>query len=221
MPPERISVVIPCFNHEAYIAEAIYSALNQSYPITEVICVDDGSTDQSLVIASAIESDKLKIISQVNSGAAAARNNGVRVSVGNFLCFLDADDVWPLNKVEHQISQLQHSQLSFGHVQEFFDDSVQIQGSPRILPGYSPITMMLTRDIFTRVGDFNEQLAVAEFIEWLSRARQLGVAIAMNDEIYALRRIHAGNVGRSKKPNANHYAISLKAALDLKRGKST
>ena len=221
MSVDKVSVVIPCFNDEAYIAEAIYSVLNQTYPVWEVICVDDGSFDQSLSIAKAIDSSKLTILSQVNSGAAAARNRGVKVSTGSLICFLDADDLWSTTKLERQIDRMNDAQISFGHIQEFFDSTVQIQGSARVMPGYSPITMMIAKEDYLRVGEFNVDLAVAEFVDWLSRAKHLNMSMTMDEEIYALRRIHAGNVGRLKKPNANHYAVSLKAALDRKRSQSS
>lgn len=221
MSVDKVSVVIPFFNDESYIARAIYSVLNQTYPVWEVICVDDGSTDQSLSIAKAIDSSRLTILSQFNSGAAAARNRGVKATTGNLLCFLDADDLWSATKLERQIERMNHTQITFGHIQEFFDSTVQIQGSPRVIPGYSPITMMITKEDYLRVGEFNEGLAVAEFVDWLSRAKHLNFSMTMDEEVYAFRRIHAGNVGRLKKPNANHYAVSLKAALDRKRSKSS
>lgn len=221
MSVDKVSVVIPCFNDEAYIAEAIYSVLNQTYPVWEVICVDDGSTDQSLPIVKAIDSSKLTILSQLNSGAAAARNHGVKASTGNLLCFLDADDLWSTTKLERQIDRMKHAQISFGHIQEFFDLTVQIQGSPRVMPGYSPITMMISKEDYLRVGDFNEDLVIAEYVDWLARAKHLNMSMTMDEEIYAFRRIHAGNVGRLKKPNANHYAVSIKAALDRKRSQSS
>jgi len=221
MSVDKVSVVIPCFNDEAYIAEAIYSVLNQTYPVWEVICVDDGSTDQSLAIIQSINSSKLTILSQLNSGAAAARNLGVKASTGNMLCFLDADDIWLVDKIERQIDRRNSTQISFGHIQEFFDSTVQIQGSARVMPGYSPITMMITKEDYLRVGEFNVDLAVAEFVDWLSRAKHLNMSMTMDEEVYALRRIHAGNVGRLKKPYANQYAISLKAALDRKRSQSS
>lgn len=220
MPVYQVSVVIPCFNDADYVAEAIYSVLNQTYPIWELICVDDGSTDQSLSIIKSIESSRLTILNQRHSGAAAARNRGVKVSTGNLLCFLDADDVWPPNKLERQIESIHDAQISFGHIQEFFDATIEIQGSPRVMPGYSPITMMIRREDYLRVGEFNEDFAVAEFIDWLSRAKYLKLSMSMENEIYAFRRIHPGNVGRLRKPNANQYAVSLKAALDRKRSQS-
>lgn len=221
MSVDKVSVVIPCFNDEAYIAEAIYSVLNQTYPAWEVICVDDGSTDQSLSVIKTIDSSRLTILSQLHAGAAAARNKGVKASTGSLICFLDADDIWSATKLERQIDRMNHAQISFGHIQEFFDSTVQIQGSPRVMPGYSPITMMIAKQDYLRIGNFNEDLAVAEYIDWLSRAKHLNLSITMDEEVYALRRIHAGNVGRLKKPHANQYAISLKAALDRKRSQSS
>lgn len=221
MSGNKVSVVIPCFNDAAYIAEAVNSVLNQTYPVWEVICVDDGSTDRSLAMINSINSSKLKVLSQLNSGAANARNQGVKATTGNLICFLDADDIWSADKIERQIASMSQTQISFGHIQEFFDSTVQIQGVPRVMPGYSPITMMIKKEDYIRVGDFNEGLAVAEFVDWLSRAKHLNMSMTMDEEIYAFRRIHIGNIGRLTKPNASHYAVSLKAALDRKRSQSS
>ncbi len=96
----KISIVLPCFNHGAYLREAIESALNQEVARTkdgwkvdqEVIVVDDGSTDDSLEIARSYGA-KIQVISQVNKGLAAARNTGVMNSYGTYVLFLDSDDI--------------------------------------------------------------------------------------------------------------------------------
>lgn len=85
-----VSVVIPCFNHARFLADAIASVLAQSYPHFEIIVVDDGSTDSSSQTAARFS--EVRLIRQVNQGLSAARNTGLRDSRGSFLVFLDADD---------------------------------------------------------------------------------------------------------------------------------
>jgi glycosyltransferase involved in cell wall biosynthesis len=88
-----ISVVMPCFNAETFVAQAVESVLQQTYPKVELIVVDDGSTDASLGILQRY-GDRLTLLRQANQGPYPARNRGVEASRGEFLAFLDADDWW-------------------------------------------------------------------------------------------------------------------------------
>src|SRR5215469_18875302 len=89
----QVSVVIPCYNHALTLARAIRSVLNQTLPPSEVIVVDDGSTDGSRGVAESFGSAVI-FKQQQNRGPSAARNLGVRSATGEFLGFLDADDWW-------------------------------------------------------------------------------------------------------------------------------
>lgn len=93
MVPGRISVVMPCFNAEAFVAEALDSVLGQTYPDVEVIAVDDGSSDRSRDIVRGY-GDRVTLLVQQNRGPYPARNAGLRAATGEFVAFLDADDHW-------------------------------------------------------------------------------------------------------------------------------
>src|SRR5262245_17269465 len=88
-----VSILIPAFNSERWIQESIVSALGQSWPNKEVIVVDDGSSDTTYEVAQAFESRGVKLISQPNRGAAAARNTAYAHSSGDYIQWLDADDI--------------------------------------------------------------------------------------------------------------------------------
>ncbi|GAB3195584.1 glycosyltransferase involved in cell wall biosynthesis [Pontibacter aydingkolensis] len=103
---ETVSVIIPVFNSSKYIEETINSVLNQTWSNIELIIVDDGSSDNTLDIVSKFEGDNLKVVKQANLGACAARNHGFSVSKGDYIQFLDADDVLAPDKIELQIKQL-------------------------------------------------------------------------------------------------------------------
>ena len=91
----KVSVIIPLYNEEKYILECINSVINQTYKNLEIIIVDDKSTDNSLKILEQIKDDRIKTIKlDKNSGVAHARNKGVEVSTGDYICFLDSDDFW-------------------------------------------------------------------------------------------------------------------------------
>ena len=98
----RFSVIMPLYNKAPYVSKAIRSILNQSFSDFELVIVDDGSTDESAEIAEqTIEGNKnCRLIRQENTGVSTARNNGVSVSNGDYLCFLDADDWWEQTYLE-------------------------------------------------------------------------------------------------------------------------
>jgi len=194
----KVSVVIPSFNSQATIVQAVESVLAQSYTNFEVIFIDDGSTDQSIEVLKTIQDSRFFWVTQQNQGTGAARNHGVRLATGDLLCFLDADDVWAKDKLKFQLLDIQLAQMVFSNVQEFFDASIEVGGRPRVLPGYYASTMMVSKEDFLKVGLFDEHLAVAEFIDWLSRAKDYGLSSFLNERILAFRRIHRGNIGRLK-----------------------
>ncbi|MDB9347422.1 glycosyltransferase family 2 protein [Nodularia spumigena] len=101
-----VSILIPCYNAEKWIAETIESALAQTWQNKEIIIVDDGSKDNSLSIAKRYESSQVKVIAQENSGASSARNRALKEAQGDFIQYLDADDLLAPNKIEVQIQLL-------------------------------------------------------------------------------------------------------------------
>jgi glycosyltransferase involved in cell wall biosynthesis len=108
----KVSVIIPLFNKEAFIEQTLQSVMKQTYKNFECIIVDDGSTDDSVnVVKKFIEENRLpwKLLSQSNSGQTKARNNGIRNSVGDYLAFLDSDDLWPPDKIELQVKAIERT----------------------------------------------------------------------------------------------------------------
>lgn len=92
---DKVSIIIPVFNAQGYIRDSVNSALSQDYPLVEIILVDDGSTDNSPGICDEFGklNTNVKVLHQTNSGAGTARNKGVEICEGEFVCFLDADDM--------------------------------------------------------------------------------------------------------------------------------
>lgn len=104
-----VSILIPCYNSERWIAETLASAVAQTWQDKEIIVVDDGSTDGSLVVAKSFESPLVKVISQENSGASMARNRALEEAQGDFIQYLDADDLLNPQKIEEQVILLQQN----------------------------------------------------------------------------------------------------------------
>lgn len=102
----KVSVIIPVYNAEKYLEKCVRSVMDQTLRDIEIICVDDGSPDNSLAVLQKLraEDDRVKIISQPNGGAGAARNNGLRNASGEYLSFLDADDFFEPNMLEEAVN---------------------------------------------------------------------------------------------------------------------
>jgi len=101
-----VSILIPCYNGAICLAETLESALAQTYQNTEILLVDDGSTDSSLSIARSFEPRGVRVFTQLNSGAAAARNRALRLAQGDYIQFLDADDLLAPDKIALQLAAL-------------------------------------------------------------------------------------------------------------------
>src|SRR5437899_12664005 len=100
-----VSILIPAFNAQEWIADTLKSAIGQTWERKEVIVVDDGSTDQTLAIARQFASERVSIVTQNNQGAAAARNRAFSVSQGDYIQWLDADDLLAPDKIARQMER--------------------------------------------------------------------------------------------------------------------
>ncbi len=101
-----VSILIPAFNAEEWIADTLRSAIVQTWDCKEIIVVDDGSSDRPLAIARQFESDSIRVVTQENQGAAAARNKAFSLSQGDYIQWLDADDLLARNKIEKQLEAM-------------------------------------------------------------------------------------------------------------------
>jgi glycosyltransferase involved in cell wall biosynthesis len=106
-----VSVVIPAYNCQAYVAQAVRSALEQDYPNKQVIAVNDGSTDGTLAVLRGF-GDAIQVVDQTNGGPPRARNAGLHAARGDYIAFLDADDVWVQGKLSAQVAHMEaHPQV--------------------------------------------------------------------------------------------------------------
>ncbi len=106
---KKISVIVPVYGVEKYIAATVRSVLEQTYSNFELIIVDDASPDQSIEICQEFKNSRIKIIHQENRGLAGARNTGIRHAQGEYLAFLDGDDLWSPEKLEKHVTHLENS----------------------------------------------------------------------------------------------------------------
>lgn len=220
-----VSAIIPVYNGERYLKQAIESVLAQTYPSLEIIVVDDGSTDGSASIAKTF-GNRVRYLYQNNQGAGSARNTGIREAKGTFLTFLDADDRWVPEKVEWQMNVFKAKEapdILFGYVKQFFSPELSdnfkqgIDIPKEVMPGFHVGTLMVSRLIFETIGNFKEDCVIGEFIDWYARAKDLGYTMMMLPEIVMQRRIHKTNQGITKRTYQLDYVRLLKGSLIRKR----
>ena len=210
----RVSVVIPVYNSEDYVAEAIEGVLNQTYQDYEVIVVDDGSTDGSAAVVRSF-GDAVRYIFQPNAGVSAATNRGVSLSNGEFIAFLDNDDIWLPEKLERQVAYLD-TQPSCGFVncdmQYISETGDKLD---RFLRGYNTrdpyvrlfqkgyvimcSAVLIRRGVFERTGGFNEAFVAAglQDMEWMSRVVDCA-EVGHLSETLVLYRDHGPRIPRDR-----------------------
>jgi glycosyltransferase involved in cell wall biosynthesis len=207
-----VTTVIPAFNDENFVAEAIEGALSQTYPRFETIVVDDGSTDSTAEIAARYP--EVKLISQENRGVSEARNAGVAAGTGELLAFNDADDVMLPHRLEVQVEGLlsdpragcvlgsqelmieDESGLPFwarGTAEPLFAQLGEIARSET--PDIYTVTALMSRQTFDRVGGFDPRFRHGgEDADILLRLIEEGVEIVRMPEVVVRRRVHGENM---------------------------
>jgi glycosyltransferase involved in cell wall biosynthesis len=201
-----VTCVIPVFNGESYLAEALDSVLTQTYSAIEVIVVDDGSTDGTPGILAAF-GRKITSLRQANAGPAAARNRGIENARGEYIAFLDADDLWVAAKTETQLRRFtSNPELSIctSQMQNFWgedlaDEATRMKDTDMARPQAGPSqTLLARRDVFDRVGLFDPALHHRDTQDWIVRARAAGVSFDHVDDVLVRRRLHSHNLSRSR-----------------------
>ena len=225
-----VSVVMPVYNAEKYLAQAIQSILDQTYAVSEIICIDDKSTDETLAILESF-GDAIRVIrNDKNIGAAATRNNGIISAQGEFLAFADADDVWDSQKLARQMDQFQadpNLDISFTMIQNFFSPELPESFKAKRtfptgpIPGQITGTAVIKRSSFEKVGLLNPKYRMGDFIEWMMRANSLGLKKSMVNEVLYMRRVHETNTSAHNQQTHASYLSVVKEALDRKRNASS
>lgn len=217
-----ISVIVPVFNGESYLAEALQSILEQDYRPLQVLVVDDGSTDQSAALAET--TPDVQVLRKEHSGLAATLNHGIAQATGALLAFLDADDLWLPGKLTCQVAALQNDptlDMVFCHIRQFRvapgNGRIERVFSPA-QPGVAKTGMMIWHSSFNKVGGFPEGVEHHDFLDWYARACGVGLKSSVLPDVLALRRVHEHNLGRQN-PAMKHqkFLNALRANLNRRR----
>ena len=211
-----VSVVIPVFNGERFLREAVQSVLDQKYSPLEIIVVDDGSADGTATVARSLP-ETVRYLHQTNQGPAAARNRGIEHAQGDLIAFADADDLWPPGKLESQLAVLikdRGVEIVMGRIQQ-----VLLSGEEFGEPAFSVNlgSAVIRKSVFDRVGLFDETMRYSEDVDWFMRAREAGVAIMTIDAVTLFYRQHEQNMTRGKSTSELNVLKALKRSLDRRR----
>lgn len=196
-----MSCIVPAYNAELYLPFALDSILSQTLPPYELIVVDDGSTDGTAGVLESYQG-RVTVLTGPNQGSGPARNRGIAAASGDFLSFLDADDLWLPTKLERQMARFAARPelgVSVTMVRNFWIPELAYEAERHAgkrfagpLPGYGGTTLLARADVFATIGDFST-ITFAEDTEWFTRVIDAGVEVEMIDEVLVLRRIHQGN----------------------------
>lgn len=222
-----ISCIVPVFNGERYLREALDSIFAQTYRTLEVLVADDGSTDGTPSIVAGV-GNRLRYLRQDNQGPAAARNVGIGAARGEFIAFLDADDLWHPEKLERQMARFQaRPELGYcvTYCQNFWIPDLQAEAEKyrdhrvaQPVPGYVTQTLFARRDVFTEVGLFNTALAHGDSTEWFLRAAKKGTVMELLPDVLSYRRLHSENRSRLLASSSREEFLHIiKMSLDSRR----
>jgi glycosyltransferase involved in cell wall biosynthesis len=195
--PPLVSVVIPVFNGERFLAQAIESVLAQTWSPVETIVVDDGSTDRSADIARGYP---VTYVHQEHSCVAAARNRGVAGARGELVSFLDHDDVWLARKLELQLDALaRHPSARICMCRfETFGPGSPDRGASCSTGQLG--TLLVRREVFDEVGLFDTSYPAADDTDWFLRTKDLGVEVVTLDDPLQRYRIHDASMSARRDP---------------------
>lgn len=222
----KVSVVMPCYNNAPYVRQAVDSILQQDYPNIELIVVDDGSNDNSLEVLASY-GERIKVVSQPNQGPAAARNNGIRHATGDYIAFLDSDDLWLQGKLSAQLEFLKinpdfiacfcsWSVWDGNSIPEFnlptAEQRLELQQDKSgwlYLPLLDDsvihtISVVIKKQIVDKVGFFNEEFRAGEDHDYWLRLSRVG-KIAKLKTTYALYR--ANPQSTTNKVHAKNFSL--------------
>jgi glycosyltransferase involved in cell wall biosynthesis len=207
-PPPRVSVVMPAYNSARTIGQAIGSVLEQTITDLELLVVDDGSTDATAAAVTAVEDPRVRLITQANAGTSAARNTGIAQARGEWVAFLDADDLWLPTKLERQLTLMAAAPgcLASEAGAYLVDDQLNRLELRRCVAVDDPLLAFLRfqnlpnagsswivrRELLGRIGGFDTTLPRIEDWEFSIRLARFANPLCI-DEALALYRYHESN----------------------------
>jgi glycosyltransferase involved in cell wall biosynthesis len=215
-----VGVAIPVYNGEPYVGDALRSVIAQSYPVSDVVVVDDGSEDDSASVAAAV-GPPVRVVRIAHAGIGAARSHAVSLLGSDVIVLIDADDLLADDGVASRMRVLEeHPEVDivFGQVRNFAE-LLEERPLPLDQPRAAHVVggLMVRRRAFERVGPFAPGLRVADGLDWLLRARELGlIEVTVADQVL-WRRVHKANNSLAQRRSIGEFPKVLKQSLDRRR----
>jgi glycosyltransferase involved in cell wall biosynthesis len=207
-----LSVIMPLYNCEQWVEQAVRSLIDNADGLLELIVVDDGSTDNSVEIVRSIEGP-VKLIQQQNAGPAAARNAGLKAARGSLIGFLDADDIWVAGAPDPRRVLLENgADYAIGRIRMITGDPPQFFGDAHhaVLLG----SALFKAELVERVGPFDVSRLHGEDVDWLMRICELGVAAERcEDHVMTYRLFREGSLTSDRETNRGAITSVLHASL--------
>jgi glycosyltransferase involved in cell wall biosynthesis len=197
-----VSVIIPVYNGERFLARALDSILRQDHSPLEIIVVNDGSTDGTAQVIRKY-ARQVRSVCQPNAGLPATQNQGLRMADGDLIAFLDADDLWPEHRLETQVAYLRDNpatDIVRGRIEYVTALADTGEGLPQWRPlteprlVYSLSTALFRRGVFAKVGPFDETLRYAADWDWFVRMKESGITMAALPAVTLVSFRHADNL---------------------------
>lgn len=218
-----VTVIIPTYNGERFLRDAIASVESQRYPALEIIVIDDGSTDGTPDLVETLDTE-LRYYRQPNAGPAAARNRGIQEASGDLIAFLDVDDLWPDGSLHTLVQALgSDPQLQVVHgyaqVMQLCESSGRFDyvGNPEEAYPYYIGAGLYRKSAFESVGLFDPELRFAEDTDWYSRAKDQNTRIERLNDVTLMVRRHGGNMTSGRTAAELTPIRMVKKALDRRR----
>jgi glycosyltransferase involved in cell wall biosynthesis len=220
-PPATVTAIVPAHQAERFLADAVASILSQRPAVAEILVVDDGSTDGTAEIARGLP--EVRLVRQPPSGAGAARNAGGRAARGEFLAFLDHDDLWLAGKLEAQLAAFEaepsldgvFTAIRNAYTAPELEQRYRSAAGDRVAPHAS--TLLVRRASFLRAPPFDESLARAEFADWYARAVDAGLRFRVLEDLFAVRRIHGANTSIRLRADGLDFVRMARARIAARR----
>lgn len=230
----KVSVIIPCFNSERFLLNTLRSVKDQDYEKIEIIIVDDGSTDSTVKIAQKFKAKEIKIFTQVNKGACAARNFGFSVAKGDYIMFLDSDDLISKNKIGEQVEVIEKHGINtlpfcgwgrfYGNLDSFsFENQIMNQDYDNPVQYLTDCwngkgmwlnsLFLMHRDLIERAGYWNEELLINQDGDFFTRVILQAKELLYTDGLVYYRSGIENSISGSKK--SYEKALSLLKSYKL------
>jgi glycosyltransferase involved in cell wall biosynthesis len=218
---KNLSIIVPAYNSEKFINAALDSIFRQSITPLEILVVDNLSTDKTAELARLYDSP-VQVLSCEHQGVSFARNHALSRAKGEWISFLDADDIWADNTLELFFSTIEKDQsldCVYGCIQNFREhiDTTGGYFSENPLPAPMPGATMISRSALNTIGSFSETYTMGSVIEWGFRVAEANIQKMALSDVVLHRRIHDTNLCKINKDDKNVYARIVKAALVRRR----